>query len=525
MRNLEVGEVGFHAETRLSRRQGVWIAVWALLVTAATWVLYWWTAAPGLTWAHFGADGGDLLAAAATGGVPHPPGYPLYTLLLRAWLAAGAAWLPNVEPARLGNLFSAATAALSAGFTMAAAWTVCGPGRARALIALAAGLLWAVTPLVWGQALITEVYAGHALLTAALGWALLARPGRVGLIAALITLGTAHHLTFLLLLPAAFYWLLANPVRRVSAPAAAAWLGGGVAFGALFYLRIPWAASAQPLPPVNWGYADNWRGLFWLVSGAAYRHYLFGYETGGWLAHVAAWARTLTTQFTAVGLAVAVLGLAVIDRQRPVLRTFSLLWVVPVSLYAISYATWDSEVYLLPAVWMATIWLAAGLAALAALIEARGWMTPGRAGWLIGAAALAGVAALVALRLPALSLTHDTEARTFLDGVTRVVEPGSLVLSNGDAETFAVWYGAWGSGELLAAAPGVIVVNYSLYQFEWYRRLLRDLYPQVVEMGEPIDQLLAASAGRRPVYVVDPLLAALPGRLEPAGAIWKYVPE
>ena len=39
--------------------------------------------APGLTWANFGADGGDLIAAAATGGVAHPTGYPFYLLLAR----------------------------------------------------------------------------------------------------------------------------------------------------------------------------------------------------------------------------------------------------------------------------------------------------------------------------------------------------------------------------------------------------------------------------------------------------------
>ena len=39
------------------------------------------TLAPGLTWANSGADGGDLIAAAATGGVPHPTGYPVYLLL------------------------------------------------------------------------------------------------------------------------------------------------------------------------------------------------------------------------------------------------------------------------------------------------------------------------------------------------------------------------------------------------------------------------------------------------------------
>jgi hypothetical protein len=41
------------------------------------------TLAPGLTWANSGSDGGDLIAAAATGGVPHPTGYPLYLLLAR----------------------------------------------------------------------------------------------------------------------------------------------------------------------------------------------------------------------------------------------------------------------------------------------------------------------------------------------------------------------------------------------------------------------------------------------------------
>ena len=46
-------------------------------------MVYWRTLAPGLTWANDGADGGDLITAAATGGVPHPGGYPLYILLAR----------------------------------------------------------------------------------------------------------------------------------------------------------------------------------------------------------------------------------------------------------------------------------------------------------------------------------------------------------------------------------------------------------------------------------------------------------
>ena len=42
---------------------------------------YYATLAPTITWAHDGADGGDLITAAYTLGVAHPPGYPTYVLL------------------------------------------------------------------------------------------------------------------------------------------------------------------------------------------------------------------------------------------------------------------------------------------------------------------------------------------------------------------------------------------------------------------------------------------------------------
>ncbi|MGD9101843.1 MAG: DUF2723 domain-containing protein, partial [Anaerolineae bacterium] len=62
-------------------------------------LVYGLTLAPGLTWAHYGADGGDLVTAAHTLGVPHPPGYPTYTLL--AWLftrlsLGNVAWRVNL---------------------------------------------------------------------------------------------------------------------------------------------------------------------------------------------------------------------------------------------------------------------------------------------------------------------------------------------------------------------------------------------------------------------------------------------
>ncbi len=91
------------------------IASPGLLVGAALWAaslaLYLSTLAPTLTWGegNIGVDGGELLAAAKTLGVPHPPGYPTYTLLLRGF----ATLVPIGDFAYRGNLMSAVLASLS----------------------------------------------------------------------------------------------------------------------------------------------------------------------------------------------------------------------------------------------------------------------------------------------------------------------------------------------------------------------------------------------------------------------------
>ena len=55
-------------------------------------------------------DSGELAWASATLGVPHPTGYPLYTLLTYLFVSA----LPFFEPMVAINLFSAAAASASA---------------------------------------------------------------------------------------------------------------------------------------------------------------------------------------------------------------------------------------------------------------------------------------------------------------------------------------------------------------------------------------------------------------------------
>ena len=76
----------------------------ALFVFVESLVIYWLTLAPTVTF----VDSGELIAAAATGGVAHPPGFPLYLLLAKA-----ATLIPAGSIATRIHMFSAVCAALA----------------------------------------------------------------------------------------------------------------------------------------------------------------------------------------------------------------------------------------------------------------------------------------------------------------------------------------------------------------------------------------------------------------------------
>jgi hypothetical protein len=511
----------------LVSRPALWVQLAAIgLPTGLAFGLYWMTAAPGLTWSHFGADGGDLLVAAAVNGVPHPSGYPLYLLLLQGWLRLGHLIGPQVEIAYWGNRLSALCVAGSVAFAVASAASLLRSLPLRWLWAALAGMAWAVTPLAWSQALITEVYGLHALLIAALGWAVLAQRLPAASVGFLLGLGAAHHLTSLLLWPAIFYWRLQALPRRSWLLEAASMAGIAILVALPLYLRLVWVVtSAAEAPPVAWGYPRDLTGLWWLVSGAAYRAYLFEMTPLQYAGRLAALARLLIEQFTPVGLAIVIGGFALWDRHRPFLRNGALLWVLPLSLYAAGYNTVDSYIYLLPVSWLATLMLAQGLASGSAFI--RSWAATQRvspAAWLVTSIVVmlpaVGLLSLIPFRLAPLDLRHDRAATDFVHAAAQILEPGSLVISTADAPTFALWYGQWGSGTLAQAVPDLVFVNHALYQFGWYRDLMHDLYPEVPNMGTTIADLIAANRRLRPIYLTEPLPELPVDTLTPIGAFW-----
>jgi hypothetical protein len=167
-------------------------------------VVYALTSAPGNTvW-----DSGEFIAAAASWGIPHPPGTPLYVTIARAWMLL----FGFLSPARAVNLLSAAATAASAACV---AWWI---SRITGgwVMGLAAGLCAGAMTTAWGSATETEAYATAMLLAMAM---LLAgdRAGReerghaLALTAYLIALAVPMHLSALVAAPPAILLATRTP--------------------------------------------------------------------------------------------------------------------------------------------------------------------------------------------------------------------------------------------------------------------------------------------------------------------------
>ncbi len=304
------------------------------LVAAATTVIsgavYFYTAQPNVGL----LDSGEFITAAQHFGVPHPTGYPLWTLL--AWLFQ---LLPLGNIAWEINLFSGLCGALAVGVTTLLAsamlrWMMpCwaqddrpAPPAVVSLVAGSYGLLFAFSFSFWTQAVIAEVYTLHGLL---IGLFLLSlywwvrRPERdLPILATFFTFSLCmsnHHLTLALaplpllvplLVRRSVFWevLVASVVSASLVYLGFAWLSKdpttwstAVRFfyfsmgGLLVLLVLKWRRTDVRLvvlvpavviagllpyaympvasstnPPMNWGYTRTPEGFFYSINRTQY---------------------------------------------------------------------------------------------------------------------------------------------------------------------------------------------------------------------------------------------------------------
>jgi len=129
----------------------------AIVLSVFTFVVYAFTAAPGVTL----ADSGDFINGIWTLGIVHPPGYPLYTVLGHLF-----SFFPFGEPAFRVNLFSA----LWGSFCLGVVFLILRILSIDRIHAVFATLFLGFTTVYWSKTAVAGVYSFNAFLIACIGF-------------------------------------------------------------------------------------------------------------------------------------------------------------------------------------------------------------------------------------------------------------------------------------------------------------------------------------------------------------------
>lgn len=214
--------------------------------------VYFNTLAPTVT----GEDSGELILAAWSLGIPHPPGYPLWCLLAHPFT-----WLPFGDVAWRVNLSSAFFGAAAAGVLTAILFRL----TRNPFPSFATGVYFAFTREMWEQSAIAEVYALNVLCIALslyilLRWQVDGNVRWLWALAVLYGFSLGGHNTALLLGPlyAVFVlWCDKERRRHLKLYAQLALVAGLCAVA--IYCYLPLRSLADPV--MDWGNPEtlsNW---------------------------------------------------------------------------------------------------------------------------------------------------------------------------------------------------------------------------------------------------------------------------
>lgn len=313
-----------------------------MIVSAAVLALYGSTIVTTVGW----TDTGELMAVAQTLGTAHPTGYPLLTVLARAWLLVPTGLRPVVHLNLLSSVFAAIAAGILVVFLRN---TFTGDRRGNrkdhAWAAVVGVVVLATSMTFWIQSSSYEVYALHLLLMSSIMTTYAravaeqsVRPAVMSrwwfVFALLVGFGLANHMTTVLLGPG----MLWDYFRRHGATKASWRRIGRMAMAGLAglstYLVLPIRASSSP--PLNWGDPVAWDDFWRHVTGAQYRVWMFSgadVMTRQWSAFVDG----LTDEFILPWLAVALWGWMIAWRRWRRSAEMLTAFAVTGILYSINY--------------------------------------------------------------------------------------------------------------------------------------------------------------------------------------------
>lgn len=435
-------------------------------------------------------DSGELAAAAVMLGIPHPTGYPLFTILghLAAIVPLGG------EPINRLNFAGALSVSASVVVFMKLVLflqnaVVLFPARKLRLApplslssAFVGTLSFAFSATVWAQSVAIEVYSLHILFlvlvtfTFLKGMQLTVETATVSvhllLFSFLLGLSFANHMTTILLAPAFIFLYFVTLRWKRESLILLGKLIPWFLLGLSAYCFLPFRSSQYPL--LDWGHPAEFERLGWHISGKQYRSWIFsGFESAE--KQLKYFFENTPLEFHWLLIVFILIGLWALFLHRRRLFAFLGLLIGGCLAYSINYDIHDIDAYFLLAYVAAGIAGVFGIAKVAAL--AGDWRANnlGRLRW------------VPLLFLPALQWWSNgpgvDEADNFLvrdytRNILQGLDSNAVVLTfQWDYFVSASYYAQHVDNE----RPDVAIIDKELLRRSWYYIQLERNYPWLIE--------------------------------------------
>lgn len=339
-----------------------------LLLFGFAW-LYRQTMPPGMSsWQIEGWDSAMLQITGSTWGIPHSPGYPLYTILANLFVRL-LGLLPGLWDTSVVwrvTFFSTVSSLLSLIFLYFTVWKLT-KDRIAALISAA---ILGVSFIFWRGAIMAEVYSFNAFVFAltfwlALTWADNPRDRWLAALGLVVGVGLVHHRTAFILLPTVALWVLLKTAAETDR--GRGWflilalrlviLTITALIPMLSYLYLPWAATYRQ--GQTWLYANtsDWNTFWFVVLTREWWGLVkIPTTTAAWWKNLSQLFQQQADQITMTGVIAGFIGL---------LTTRRAMWLflpplLALAAFGVSYKVADLDSMLIPL----TLTLCVGLGAL-----------------------------------------------------------------------------------------------------------------------------------------------------------------
>lgn len=263
-------------------------------------------------------DTGDLVTAAVTMGVAHPPGYPLYTFL---------GWILNHLPLYTSVWKVTLLSSLPHAITIAILYAIVFRITKNTLASLLSCIVLAGNYVFFLYSVTPEVFALLDMSIILLfwlfwSWKIKNTSGFVYVSGLFMGLALAHH-HMILFATVAFVYFLYPDRRRFLRVISVPWFVFCIVLGFSVYLYVP--IAARGLSMINWDNATSVANFIQLITRADYGTFQSGAAMGQLplqrLLQLKAYAQYLIMDFTWIGLVFAGLGFLLLkNTARQVFR-------------------------------------------------------------------------------------------------------------------------------------------------------------------------------------------------------------